>query len=95
MKVGDLVEAVPPFVLRSGSGWYRHAVVVAAKPLVLVSVEGDMLWRATLYPGCVRAIGTPTPEAFRRAMDRYAREVRSRLALKQESPPEKGSGGVE
>lgn len=72
MKVGDLVEAVPPFALVCGSGRYGHAVVAQVEPMVLVSEGGDMLWRATVYPGCVRVVGPASQEARETALRRFA-----------------------
>lgn len=66
---GDIVVAVPPFVLACGCGRYSHAIVVSESPFVLVSEGGDMLWSATVTPEDVRYFGrdqSRTPMAFRR-----------------------------
>lgn len=50
MKIFDIVKPKDQnkFVLHSGSGIYNWAIVMQIKPLVLISVEGDMLWRSSL-----------------------------------------------
>ena len=45
LYVGDLVEARNNLVLASGCNRYDFAVVTQVEPLILVSEEGDMLWR--------------------------------------------------
>lgn len=92
MKIGDAVVAVSPFQLVCGSGRYTHAVVVGLDPLVLVSEYGDMLWHATLEPGCVRSIGRASAESFERAMRRYDSDVGHKMAPAQKKPPESSSG---
>lgn len=76
LQVGDLVESVPPYFLRSGSGVYNNAVVVAVNPTILVSEYGDMLWSATLYEGCVKPVGKALPKAFSVAMSRYQNDIK-------------------
>lgn len=74
MKTGDVVVAVPPFVLACGSGRYTHAIVESIEPLILVSEEGDMLWRSTIEPGCIRALCQAHPRIVQVALDRLNRE---------------------
>ena len=71
LTVGDLVAAVPPFVLHCGSGIYDRAVVTSEEPLILVSRRGDMLWFNTLYPGCVKPAGRALQNDYLTAMRRY------------------------
>ena len=78
IKVGDRVEAVPPFQLRCGSGRYSYAVCVCSKPLMLISEQGDMLWSATLYDGCVKTVGVASEQALIAVIDRLTRTQRVR-----------------
>lgn len=57
MKVGDLVEAVPPFQLSCGDSVYKDAVVASVDPFVLVSQSGDMSWSDTIKQVYVRVAG--------------------------------------
>jgi hypothetical protein len=70
MQVGDVVVAVGNYRLACGSGIYSHAIVAQVEPPVLVSEEGDMLWSATLYPGCVMALCQAHPSIVAVAKDR-------------------------
>lgn len=74
LHIGDVVEAVPPFVLRSGSGQYAEAVVVSVEPLALSSIEGDMLWTATVTPEKVRKTRQASFPEMLRPLGRYAAE---------------------
>lgn len=91
MNVGDLVQAIYPFVLACGSGRYDFAVVVQVDPLVLISEQGDMLWRATLYDGCVRSVGRAHHDSFARALTRWSSEAacgRAKEPLANADPPD-------
>jgi hypothetical protein len=77
MRVGDVVQAIPPYALACGSGLYDDAIVCSVTPLVLVSREGDMLWSATCAPHKVRVVGWAWWWARRRAMARYRSERHS------------------
>ena len=70
MKVGYV--AVPTDSrdpLFCGSGLYTHAIIVSVDPFVMVSEEGDMLWRkrnpSTITPLCL-AHKSATKAAFER-----------------------------
>lgn len=71
-KVGDAVEAIPPFVLACGSGRYDYATVVSLTPFVLSSPQGDMLWESTVTPDKVQRIGTATWHDLYAGIGRYA-----------------------
>lgn len=45
MKVGDVIVAKSHEALARGSVVYSHAICVQVDPLVLVSQEGEMVWR--------------------------------------------------
>ena len=36
--------------LRSGCSYYTHAIVASVDPFVLISEQGDMMWRSTVEP---------------------------------------------
>ena len=74
LRIGDVVEAIPPNALACGSGLYPHAVVVSVKPFILISESGDMLWRATQTPADVRRV-TGRPVRRTAAFARLDREV--------------------
>jgi hypothetical protein len=71
LRVGDLVEAVGSFRLRSGCSQYNFAVVVQVLPLVLISQDGDMRWSATVDPTRVRPVGQATEQMMATAMKRF------------------------
>lgn len=71
IKVGDVVESVFPFVLASGCFCYNEAVCVDVHPLTLVSLGGDMLWKATLYDGCVRFSRKATADEMAIGVNRF------------------------
>lgn len=48
LSVGDVVIGINGYTLASGAGRYTDAIIVSIEPLVAVSREGDMLWRATI-----------------------------------------------
>jgi hypothetical protein len=50
---------------------YSNAVVVHIHPVTLISEGGGMLWRSTIYEGCVVRVGRASPEAFKMALDRW------------------------
>lgn len=50
MKVGDVVIPIGGNILRSGCSQYPCAIVADIEPFTLVSVEGDMLWSASVRP---------------------------------------------
>lgn len=71
-KVGDIVEPVPGSgtFLRSGASQYLCAVVISSKPLMLVSLETDMLWTATVNDMSLQVCGKATPEQLALCMKR-------------------------
>ena len=71
MEVLDIVEAILPFKLHCGTGIYPHAIVVNVKPLVCVSVQGDMLWTCTVTPDNVKVVGRADEGYAKLAMHRY------------------------
>lgn len=75
LAIGDLVAAADPGQpLCCGSGVYSAAVVVSVEPFVLVSEEGDMLWRH--FPrSATRRMGHASTNAKRAAMDRFKRDA--------------------
>ncbi len=74
LNVGDLVVAVPPFALVSGSGCYSDAVVANVDPLVLISRKGDMLWRSTVTRKDIRWSDRASDDVMRVVMRRYNQE---------------------
>ena len=75
MKIGDFVEAIPPWALVCGSGRYDRAVVVSVKPFIMVSEQADMLWsKASLND--VRVIGRAPFKVLKRAMSRTHKRIR-------------------
>ena len=64
-NVGDVVCPTKDTHLRSGSDWYTHAIVVSAKPLVLVSSEGDMRWSATVDDMDLKVVGKATRQTMK------------------------------
>jgi hypothetical protein len=70
LQVGDVVMPDDGDVLRSGSSWYDHAVVISIDPLVLVSIEGDMRWESTIKDRHFSVIGVASPTILRNALER-------------------------
>lgn len=77
LRIGDVVECVRGDHLFCGSGTYPHAVVVSVKPFVLVSEEGDMMWRTTQTPRTVRRVAKRIKRAA--SFARWEREADSTL----------------
>lgn len=74
MKIGDVVIPVGDYRLVSGCGRYSHAIVVSIDPLILVSEQGDMLWRATVTAGNVMSLCQAHPSIVARAKARLRRD---------------------
>ncbi|MGX9459477.1 hypothetical protein ACWU37_21335 (plasmid) [Photobacterium damselae subsp. damselae] len=56
--VGDVVEPISAdYTLASGAQRYESAVVVSESPFTLLSLEGDMQWKATVERKNFRVIG--------------------------------------
>lgn len=71
MNIGDYVEPVgDPNRLRSGSSVYARAVVASLDPFVLVSEEGDMLWR-TVKEHEVVPVAPASEAVLVKVMERY------------------------
>lgn len=70
-ETGDIVAGEGNTVLHSGSGIYPCAVVVSVRPPVLVSLEADMLWRATVADMNLRRVSIADSATLRRCMDRF------------------------
>ena len=68
---GDVVVSTDPqYPLRSGACEYASAVVVSARPLVLVSTMADMRWESTVRPDKLRKIGDAAPSALARCLNK-------------------------
>lgn len=65
MKIGDVVEPIPPMQLRSGGSAYRDAVVISVEPFILASWGADMKWIAAVKPEEFRVIGQVEPSRLR------------------------------
>ena len=74
MQVGDLVEAIAPYQLRSGCSWYAYAVVASIEPFAIISPEGDMLWRHTIEPKDVAVVGKANAVELKAVMKRWKSE---------------------
>lgn len=70
-ETGDIVAGSTMSTLHCGSGYYADAVVVSAKPLVLVSRETDMLWSSTVDDMILHKVGQADPELLQRCMKRF------------------------
>lgn len=72
MDIGDIVEPIPgsDTLLYCGSGIYPCAVVISSDPLMLVSLETDMLWTATVKDMKLQVCGHATPEQLAACMKR-------------------------
>lgn len=75
IRIGDLVNYKKESnnVLRCGCGYYNCAVVASIDPFVLVSEEGDMLWRNVKIED-FEYVGNPSPQALRNVLDRLAQD---------------------
>jgi hypothetical protein len=73
IEVGDLVAPKVGHILRSGGMVYTAAVVVSVSPFVMVSGDGDMLWR-TLSSENFETLGTALPYDQIRALRRWKEE---------------------
>lgn len=71
MQVGDVCIPVGNYQLACGSGLYTHAICVSVTPLVLVSEQGDMLWRATVTHENVRPLCQAAADIVAVAMKRF------------------------
>lgn len=71
LQVGDIVVGDNGYILRCGSGAYSDAIVVSVEPLVAVSREGDMLWRATIDDAHLRTVGQASAKEAERAFARW------------------------
>jgi hypothetical protein len=77
IAVGDLVNyRSKRGCLCSGCGAYDKAVVVSLDPFVLISEEGDMMWRATVKIGDFETVGKASREALLNVTKRLINEVR-------------------
>lgn len=72
MQIGDIVEAVSPFILHCGSGIYRDAVVASTDPLIVISRSGDMRWSATITEEKLRVVGKANSETMQVVMRRLS-----------------------
>ncbi len=72
MEIGDIVQVKDSsrYVLRCGSGSYCEAVVVSVDPFILVSIEADMRWKATIRKEDFEVIGQATDEILSNCNDR-------------------------
>lgn len=76
MQIGDIVvHTKGPYSggLFCGSGTYTHAIIVNLDPFVLVSEEGDMLWRRQSLNDFV-SVGAASKEVYRVAQARWDKE---------------------
>lgn len=69
LDVGDMVVPDSGY-LRSGVEVYTYAVVVQVQPLVLVSVDADMRWEATIQDRKFTAVGVADDPLIVRCMRR-------------------------
>jgi hypothetical protein len=67
--LGDVVEPIDGFTLRSGCSSYELAIVVSVSPFVLVSKYADMKWSAIKPEEFVR-IGVAHHDVLRKCMKR-------------------------
>lgn len=70
---GDIVRGRPGHALCSGCESYAAAICVSADPFVIVSAEGDMMWRC-VKPENVEVIRFSTIAERRKALARWNRE---------------------
>ena len=70
-NVGDILAPKDEFVdLVSGSNRYDCAVMVSQNPFVLVSLESDMRWEATIKEEDFKKVGVSESEVMRRCLRR-------------------------
>lgn len=76
MKTGDIVRPKrnSGFVLHSGCSWYEEAVVISTSPLILLSLEGDMRWEATVKPEYFEVVRDADRKVMINAIERLLRE---------------------
>lgn len=72
--VGDLVGPTENYSLRSGSMIYPAAIVTCLDPLIVVSVDGDMMWQAAIKPEYLRRIRPATAAEAFKAFTRFFSE---------------------
>jgi len=73
MKVKDVVVPINNTVLRSGCSVYDKAVVASVDPFVLISEEGDMLWRATIEMKDFEITGVVNRKTWKNVKNRIKR----------------------
>jgi hypothetical protein len=74
MQIGDVVVAVGNFRFACGSGIYEHAVVAHLDPLIVISPQGDMLWRSTITRECMRPLYRAHAEVIERVLIRLKQD---------------------
>lgn len=89
-EIGDSVTPRPGsgFALRSGCGWYSHAIVVSVEPFALCSEHGDMVWTATIKPeyfqSCDKAPESVIDKCMRRWRGDQVEKLTTNLAAARE-----------
>jgi hypothetical protein len=72
IKTGDIVTGIPgKIILRSGSEVYTYAYVVSSNPFVLISLDGQMVWRHTIKPHHVQRVRTTNSVEQRMYCNKY------------------------
>lgn len=68
MKVGDIVSPTieSRFKLVSGCSYYTEAVVISEEPLILVSLESDMMWSATIKKEYFEVVGKASKKILKK-----------------------------
>lgn len=61
-------------ILVCGSGMYDHAVVASLNPFILVSEEGDMMWRSTVKVEDFEKVGQAERKVLLNVIDRLVRD---------------------